>query len=133
MNKIKDTGVRDEIIRQVENNHVSLAEADKLASALDNRSKRDEYAKSASKIKPTPLPKGSILDSFIHADVLEGINLLEDDLVTLTVTSPPYPLKDVKYLNWVYDGDYPKYLAFMEKVFAAVYAKTKDGDAARSI
>jgi site-specific DNA-methyltransferase (adenine-specific) len=62
------------------------------------------------------------------------LNELEDNIIDLTVTSPPYnvSLGDNKYNDFGYDtysDDLPhdKYISWLKEVFATVYSKTKSG------
>lgn len=61
---------------------------------------------------------GTLLGKVHHSDVLVGLRQLPDSSISAVITSPPYPLKAVKYPNWEYLGDYPAYLKWMAEVFA---------------
>jgi len=121
------TAYRDEIIRAVKANELSLRVGAAVAKKLTTDAQRHRDAAAAQKVKLPPAPQGSVVNSFILGDAIDGINAIENDSVTLTVTSPMYPLGDVGYPNWKYDGNYTGYLQKMEAVFAAVYLKTRDG------
>jgi modification methylase len=60
---------------------------------------------------------GTVLGKVHHSDVLIGLRLLPDGSVSAVITSPPYPLKSVRYPNWEY-GKYPAYLTWMAEVYA---------------
>ena len=106
---------------------LSLREFSDLTAKLARYEQTNERANRAKEIKLPPAPEGKVLDALLCMDVLDGLARVEDESVDLTVTSPPYPLRDVVYPNYSYDGDYEKYLAWLERVFTLVYQKTKNG------
>lgn len=66
------------------------------------------------------------LNTIINSDVLEGLDKLEDDSVSLTFTSPPYNV-DIQYGNHKDNMPYSVYLEWLEKIFTKVYNKTRVG------
>ncbi|HEX3357699.1 MAG TPA: DNA modification methylase [Tepidisphaeraceae bacterium] len=68
-------------------------------------------------IKELAKQSGTVLGRVHHCDVLVGLRMLPDASVSAVITSPPYPLKGVKYPNYEYDGDYPAYLKWMTDIF----------------
>lgn len=63
----------------------------------------------------------------ICADVLNGLKQVEPGSVSLAVTSPPYPITVIEYDNYRYDGDYDKYIAWLDEVYAAVAVTLRHG------
>lgn len=68
-------------------------------------------------IKELAKQAGTLLGKVHHCDVLVGLRQLATASVSAVITSPPYPLKAVKYPNWEYQ-DYASYLGWMAEVFA---------------
>ena len=58
-----------------------------------------------------------------HQDCIEGLREMEEEIVHLTFTSPPY-YNARDYSTW---PTYQEYLDFLREVFAEVYRVTKEG------
>ena len=71
-----------------------------------------------------------ILDDVVNKihciDVLDGLIDIPDDLVSLTVSSPPYNVS-IKYGDHEDNMPYQEYLDWLKKVFTEVYRVTKNG------
>lgn len=74
------------------------------------------------------------LDRVYNEDNLATLDRMEDGLIDITITSPPYnvDLGNNKYNKFSYDRycdaiGHNEYMANMENVFSKVYAKTKSG------
>jgi DNA modification methylase len=117
----------EELERKLRTNDISLGAFDDLTKKLVRYEETNDRANAAKEIKLPPVPKGKIIDTILNMDVLDGVAKLDDESVDLTFTSPPYPLKDVRYPKYEYDGDYAKFLQWQDQVFASVYQKTKPG------
>lgn len=67
------------------------------------------------------LPKeGSIINTVVCCDCEDGLKRIPDNSVSLVMFSPPYPITCVEYdvpTDESFNGDYPKYLAWMLRVF----------------
>lgn len=106
---------------------IAIAEAAQLvASAQKAESIRARMDRLSTWVL-APLRAGSLLDTIICADALEGLRLLPEQSVQLTVTSPPYAVHGVEYDNHEYDGDYSRYLDWLKRVLAEVYRVTVNG------
>lgn len=69
---------------------------------------------------------GSVENTIICSDVLDGLKSISDNTVHLTVTSPPYNVK-LPYLNCGDDLNYSQYLGWLELVFSEVYRVSVNG------
>jgi site-specific DNA-methyltransferase (adenine-specific) len=67
-----------------------------------------------------------MLNKIICADVLDGINTLNDNSIHLTFTSPPYNV-NLDYLNYEDNLSYSKYLNWLKKIFTLIFEKTVNG------
>jgi site-specific DNA-methyltransferase (adenine-specific) len=68
------------------------------------------------------------LDVIYLADALNGLDLIANDSVQLTITSPPYFLSDVIYENAAANfAGYDDRLHFLGKAFGKVFRKTVSG------
>jgi modification methylase len=104
---------------------IAIAEAAKLVgSALKAAAVQARCERLLAQRLPS-LPKGTILDKIICADVLDGLRHLCDESVQLTVTSPPYAVHGIGYDNFEYDGNYERYLAWIKSIAAELYRVTQ--------
>tara|TARA_Y100000310_G_scaffold57488_2_gene52704 strand:+ start:36826 stop:37713 length:888 start_codon:yes stop_codon:yes gene_type:complete len=73
------------------------------------------------------MPK--VLDTIIHADVLDGLRRIPDKSVHLTWTSPPYNVleRSGSYTNNKDNLPYGDYLKWLREIFSFVYDKTVSG------
>ncbi len=72
----------------------------------------------------------NIINTIINKDVLEGLKDIPDEIVSLTVTSPPYNTlkrESKKYDSVNDDLPYKEYLDWLKKVFTEVFRSTRDG------
>jgi len=63
------------------------------------------------------------INKIYNMDCLEGMKLLPENCIDLTVTSPPY-FNAREYSQW---QTYDDFLNFLEKVFKENYRITKEG------
>ena len=68
------------------------------------------------------------INKIYNSDCIELMNKIDDGIVDLTVTSPPYNVK-MEYAEDETGDDlpYPDYLKWLENVFSEVYRITKSG------
>lgn len=62
---------------------------------------------------------------FYLGDVLECLKDIEDNIVDLVLTSPPYNV-GINYENWNDNLSYENYLKFLEEVLKELYRVIKD-------
>jgi len=67
-----------------------------------------------------------IVNEIVCADVLDGLDMISDDMVSLTVTSPPYNVK-INYDNSEDNLSYEGYLNWLKDVFTKVFRVTREG------
>ncbi|MGC4033114.1 MAG: site-specific DNA-methyltransferase [Tepidisphaeraceae bacterium] len=127
----KNSAIIEQLFTPDPKQRIAIAEAAKrVGSARKAASIRARTLRLQSVSLP-PLPKRSLLDQIICADVIDGLRTIRADSIQLTVTSPPYAVHGVKYddgaageRDW-YDGNYASYLEWMRRVWAEVYRVTQ--------
>ena len=67
-----------------------------------------------------------IENKIICSDVIDGLKMIEDNSVTLTITSPPYNV-NIDYKSANDDLPYLKYLDWLESVFTENYRTLRNG------
>lgn len=105
---------------------IAIAEAAKLIGSANKAAAVQARSERLKMVKLPRLPKGSVLDKIICADVLEGLKLIRSKSVQLTITSPPYAVHDIGYDNHDYDGDYLRYLDWFEEIATELFRVTQD-------
>lgn len=68
----------------------------------------------------------NLIDTIIHADVLDGLATIPDDTVSLVTTSPPYNV-GIKYGDHNDEMNHQEYLNWMKKVWAECYRVLRPG------
>lgn len=96
--------------------------------ASDRSEQTNKRAIEAKKLLPSfdPLPDAPV-NQILYGDAVETLTSVPDDYVNLIFTSPPYPILGLKYGAYEYDGDYSKYLEWMEAVFTQCHRVLRKG------
>lgn len=67
-----------------------------------------------------------MINEIFNEDCVLTLDRMEDDLLDLTITSPPYNV-DLKYINYDDNRSMENYLEWLTVIFSKIYAKTKTG------
>jgi DNA modification methylase len=77
-------------------------------------------------LKKAPLTLAEVENKFIWADVLNGLSVVPDGVVTVVCTSPPYNVK-IDYGSAADDQPYLDYIKWLEQVFQQCYRVLRTG------
>jgi len=106
---------------------LSLREAKRLVVNAERRARLFERSNLARSAPLCSSEENGHVDRIIHADVLDGLKTVASESVALAFTSPPYALTGVAYPEYRYDGDYGKYLEWLQWVWNEVTRTLRPG------